>query len=173
MMSKTFGLLFFIRKPKNKTDEAAIFLRITVDQQRTEISTKRYCNDKHWNPTTGRVNGTKEDVRRLNTYLDIIQAKIYDIHQQLILSNDPITSDTIKNRFIGIAEKPKMLLEIFLQHNEQMKELIKVGDYSSGTFKHFKTTYHHLRDFLPWKFRQKDIDVKNLATSLSVTLNIT
>lgn len=163
MMSKTFGLLFYIRKPKNKTDEAAIFLRITVDQQRTEISTKRYCDSNCWNSATGRVSGNKEEARRLNAYLDTVQAKIYDIQQQLVMGNEPITPEAIKNKFIGIAEKPVLLLETFLQHNEQMLKLISVGDYSSGTYKHFKTTYHHLKEFLPWKFRQKDINVKKIG----------
>jgi hypothetical protein len=160
MMSKTFGLLFFIRKPKNKTEEASIFLRITVDQQRTEISTNRYCDATRWDSKHGRLASSKEDARRLNSYLDAIQAKIYDIHQQLVRGNEPITPEAIKNAFVGIAEKPKMLLEVFSEHNRQMQQLITVGDYSSGTFKHFKTTYHHLQDFLPWKFRKADIDVK-------------
>lgn len=117
MLSKTFGLLFYIRKPKNKTEEAAIFLRLTVDQQRTEISTKRYCNSKDWNPTLGRISGNKEEARRLNAYLDTVQAKIYDIHQQLVMGNEPITGEAIKSRLIGVAEKPILLLETFLQHN--------------------------------------------------------
>ncbi|MBA4168293.1 MAG: hypothetical protein H0X41_12265 [Chitinophagaceae bacterium] len=120
-MSKTFGLLFFIRKPKNKTDEASIFLRITVDQQRTEISIKRYCDSTRWDPKFGRLSGTKEDARRLNSYLDAIQAKIYDIHQQLVRGNEPITPETIKNEFVGIAEKPKMLLEVFAEHNRHLQ----------------------------------------------------
>ena len=163
MMSKTFGLLFFIRKPKNKTDEAAIFLRITVDQMRTEISTKRYCDSMRWSSAMGRLKGNLEDARRLNSYLDAIQAKIFDIHQQLVRGNESITPEAIKNAFIGIEEKPKMLLEVFAEHNRQMQQLITVGDYFSGTYKHFKTTYHHLSDFLPWKFRKKDIDVKKVT----------
>jgi hypothetical protein len=42
MISKTFSLLFFIRKAKNRTQGAPIYLRITVNHQRTELSVKGF-----------------------------------------------------------------------------------------------------------------------------------
>jgi hypothetical protein len=62
----------------------------------------------------------------------------------------------------GITERPRMLMEIFQHHNQQMKKLISAEDYAKGTLVHFETTYKHLQDFLEWKFKQKDIDVKRI-----------
>lgn len=138
-------------------------MRITVDQQRTEVSTKRFCDPVRWNSSTGRMNGNKEDAKSLNVYLDTLQAKVYEIYRRLLEAGEPVTTEAIKNRFLGIAERPRMLLDLFLQHNEQMQKLIQVGDYAQGTYKHFKTAYHHLRDFIPWKFRQKDIDIRKVS----------
>jgi len=50
-------------------------MRLTVDGQRIEISTKRECEPEKWNSSAGRKNSTKEDAKVLNAYLDTIQSK--------------------------------------------------------------------------------------------------
>ena len=41
-MNKTFGLLFYLKKSKvDAQGKCPIYLRITIDGKRTEISTKR------------------------------------------------------------------------------------------------------------------------------------
>lgn len=162
MMSKTFNLLFYIRRPKFEHVEATVMMRITVDSIRAELSAQRSCNPLKWNTRTGRVNGSKEDARQLNNYLDTLQTKAYEIHRRMVESGIPITAQGMKERFVGVTVKPNMLLEVFLRHNEQMLKLISVGEYAKGTYKHFKTTYLHLRDFIPWKFKQHDVDVKRV-----------
>ena len=51
MVSKTFGLIFYLKKPRNYVKGAVpIYMRITVDGARTEISSKRVCEDpQKWN----------------------------------------------------------------------------------------------------------------------------
>jgi hypothetical protein len=44
MVEKSFGLLFFLKQPKNQTDDVRfIYLKITVDGKANELSTKRKC----------------------------------------------------------------------------------------------------------------------------------
>lgn len=69
MISKRFSLLFFLKKSRGNSETAIIYLGITVDQQRSELSTKRVCDPKRWNSQTGRMSGTKEDARTVNAYL--------------------------------------------------------------------------------------------------------
>ena len=50
MLSKTFGLLFYLKKQKNYVrGKQPIYMRITVDYQRAEISTKREIEPERWN----------------------------------------------------------------------------------------------------------------------------
>jgi len=54
-------------------------MRITVDAQWAELSTKRQCEDPNkWNSATGRIIGTKENSKNLNAYLNTLQSKSYD-----------------------------------------------------------------------------------------------
>lgn len=163
MISKRFSLLFFLKKSKNGSEgEASIYLRITIDQQRAEISTKRFCDPKRWNSHTGRVNGTKEDARTINAYLDTLQSKVYEAHRNLIECNELVAAETVKNKLTGATERPRLLMELFRHHNIQMKALIESGEYAKGTLDHFETTYDHLSGFIYWKYNQTDVDVKKI-----------
>ncbi|WP_083331973.1 Arm DNA-binding domain-containing protein [Pedobacter antarcticus] len=51
-MNKTLGLLFHPKKSKiNSNGLTPIYLRITIDSIRTDISSKRFINSNRWNIT--------------------------------------------------------------------------------------------------------------------------
>lgn len=163
MVSKTFGLGFYLKKRSNYEKGALpIYMRITVDGERAEVSTKRYCEDPtKWNSSSGRITGTKESVKTINAHLDILQNKVYAIHSQLLQQNESITSEIIKNKLLGISERPRMILEIFQQHNDQMKVLVG-SQFAPLTFRRYQTTLDHTKEFLQWKFQVSDFDINKL-----------
>ncbi len=57
-----------------------------------------------------------------------------------------------------------MLLEIFQNHNDQM-ELIIGKEYALSTVKKYKTAYKHVKNFLAYKFKRKDIPIERLNHS--------
>jgi hypothetical protein len=115
MVSKTFSLFFYLKKRSNYVQGALpIYMRITVDGERIEISTKRYCDDPtKWNSSSGRINGTKENVKTINSHLDILQSKVYHIHSQLLQKDETVTAEIIKNKLLGIVERGRMILKFF------------------------------------------------------------
>ena len=56
----TYGVTFFTRLNSKKTDNALIFVRITVNGKRSEISLKRNVSQKLWNKNKGKVKGDQE-----------------------------------------------------------------------------------------------------------------
>jgi hypothetical protein len=73
-MEKRFGLLFFQRKRRNLTNgEAPVYMKITVDGESVEISTKRKCTPEKWDSRTARMTGKSETARDFNAYLDLFQ----------------------------------------------------------------------------------------------------
>ncbi|HEX7903943.1 MAG TPA: Arm DNA-binding domain-containing protein [Chitinophagaceae bacterium] len=73
MLDKSFGLLFYLKKPKNYLKGAIpIYLRITVDGVPKEISIKRSWDAVRWNSDAGRASGTKEDSK---TSLQLLSKK--------------------------------------------------------------------------------------------------
>ncbi|WP_367268582.1 Arm DNA-binding domain-containing protein [uncultured Pedobacter sp.] len=84
-MKSNFHLLYYLRKQKvYKGGPRAIYMRITVDGRRAEMSIGRECESDKWNNSAGRAIGKKEDVRSLNSYLDSLQSKMRMAHQALL-----------------------------------------------------------------------------------------
>lgn len=85
MLEKSFGLMFFIRKPKNSPEGVyPIYRRITVDGKSSELSTKRKCHTSTWNAKTGRSSGTKEATREFNSFLDTLMQQVYQAKRRLM-----------------------------------------------------------------------------------------
>ncbi len=69
-MNKTFGLLFYVKRSKMISNGTVpVYLRVTVDGERIEISSKRYVNPDKWNANAQKLNGSSEEVRTMNCYL--------------------------------------------------------------------------------------------------------
>ena len=123
-MKTKFSLLFYIRKPKNYVSGSMpVWVRITVNGKRAETSSDREREPTQWNSSAGRQKGTKEDVKSFNAYLDDLQSKVYKAHRQLIEADVLVTAETIRNKFMGKTENPRLLLEIFTEHNKKMAAL--------------------------------------------------
>ena len=162
MLEKSFSLSFNVKKPKSKNKgKFPIYLRITVDGTRTEISTNRQVEPDRWNPQSERVNGSKEDARSINSYLDILQTKVYEARRVLIEKNQQVNAEGLKNILKGKSESSKMIMEIFQQHNDEVKSLIG-KDYSPATLERYKTSYCHTKAFIVWKYGVSDMDIKKL-----------
>ncbi|MEJ7822998.1 MAG: site-specific integrase [Chitinophagaceae bacterium] len=169
MVSKTFSLLFYIKKQKNSLKEQPqqenkkqpIYIRITVNGKRIELSAKREVDPTKWNSHAGRAIGTKEEIKTLNAYLDTFQMKLYEAQRQLLECGKPFTAESLKNKMTGKEERPRMLVEIIQQHNDSIKTLIGL-DYSKATWVKYNTTQKHIEEFLQWKYQTKDINIRDL-----------
>jgi hypothetical protein len=153
--------LFFLRKPKNyKSGPIPIYLTLTVDGLSKELSAKRKRLVADWNAASGRLTGKKESVKELNYYLDSLEQKVYQAKRKLIDSDQEITVDEIKDVLIGANEHKVLILDVFSDHNKQLKALEGI-EYAGNTIIRYETTMNHLRSFIKWKYLSEDLDIKN------------
>jgi hypothetical protein len=179
MISKSFGLLFYLKKPRGYVKgECPVYLRITINGVMKEMSIHRNCDLARWHSKTGRAvvcspSGRRsalpsipldDQFRALNAYLDTLQAKVHKARHQLLMNGKPVTAETVRNFVRGRetnAERPQLLLEIFQYHNDQVKALVG-KEFSKGTLTKFNTVLKHTRAFLQWKYKADDIDIRKL-----------
>ncbi len=84
-MNKTFGLLFYVKKTKMIANGTVpVYLRITIDGERADISSKRYINPDKWNANGQKLGGSGEEVRALNIYLKTLEHQVYEAHRNMI-----------------------------------------------------------------------------------------
>lgn len=161
-MEKTFNLLFYLKKPKNYVDgPIPIYLRITVDGSRKEVSCNRECLPDRWNATAGRAFGVKEDVRSINADLDILQNKIYEYRRRLLERNEDISADILQRSLKDDGRDQKTILSVFQHHNDQVKALVG-KDYAPGTLDRYETSYDHTKRFIKWQYKMKDVSIQKL-----------
>jgi len=164
-MKTNFSLLFYLKKQKNYiSGNAPIYMRITVKGKRAEITTGRECEPLKWNAKAGKAAGTKEEVKSLNTYLDQLQTSVYQAHQVLNQAGEIITSDAIKNVFLGKAVVSHTLLEAIKDHNQKMKSLVG-KDYVQGTLNRYLVLARHITAFILLKYNVPDIDIRQVDQS--------
>ncbi|WP_457270320.1 site-specific integrase [Pedobacter sp. UYEF25] len=163
-MKTNFSVLFFLKKPKNYSKGAAyfIFLRITVDGIRAEMSTSRNCEPERWNARAGKVIGTKEDVKILNAHLDNIKAEVYAAHTSLSADGKEITADSVKCYYLGKEEKTHTILEAIKNHNVKMRALVEQEEYAPGTLRRFEVLERHVTNYIAYKYNRTDLNVKRI-----------
>lgn len=164
-MKTNFSLLFYLKK-RNKDDNGAlpIYLRITVDGKRVEITTNRTCEPSRWNSKAGRMSGSKEDAKNLNAYLDRLQANVYNAHQWIVERQFDVTAERLRDRFLGKREKSYTLMEAIQQHNAEMETLVG-KQYAKGTLSRFRVLERHVAAFMIAKYRVADKDITQIDQS--------
>ena len=161
-MKSNFHLLFYIRKQKNyKGGAMPIYMRITVNGKRADMSAGRECEPVKWNSHAGRAIGTKEEIKSLNNYLDSLQSKVRDAHQALIDANQTITTESLLNQFTGKTQKSRYLMQLFTEHNVKVKALIGNG-FEANTLKGYNTSEKHLTGYLQNEYGKTDIEISQL-----------
>jgi len=162
MLERSFGLFYYLKQAKNQKEQRwYVYLRITVDGERREVSIKRQWIPSQWNSRTGRAAEVKEEAIELNRYLDTISNKVHQIQRTLIDDDKRVTAEIIKDILTGKGEKKHFILEAFQEHNKQMKALIG-KDFAPATLTRYKTACAHLSNYIKWKYEKNDLEIKDL-----------
>tara|TARA_B100000949_G_C14256641_1_gene440792 strand:+ start:274 stop:1515 length:1242 start_codon:yes stop_codon:yes gene_type:complete len=153
----TFAVVFFTRKSRSVPNQLSIYVRITVDGKRSEISLKRNVASKNWDNARNRVKGSSQPIRELNSYMDSVYGALLVCHKELLQENRVITAEAIKSHYLGEDDKNKTLRDLVSYHNERMSVVLKYG-----TMKNYYTTARYLDRFLSKERKVGDVYLKQL-----------
>ncbi len=161
-MNDSFSILFYIRKKMtDKNGMCSIYLRITVNGKRSEISVHRKVKVDDWNGDSGRAKNFKASNRELNKYLEDVRSRLYQIQGKYIADGKHYTSQMIKNAFQGKISRHKTLLIIYDNHNKEISELVG-REFSSGAYQRHLRTARHLKIFISKEYGYDDMNVKEI-----------
>jgi site-specific recombinase XerD len=161
-MGNMISILFYVRKSRpNPLGQIPIYLRVTIAGERIDAASGRFVEVERWSQSAGRATSNSKESKELNEYLDVLRAKAFDIQKKLITLGVEVTIENFTNLWHGKKEKARMLLEIFEQHNQQVKELIG-QQYSRATYKRYETSLDHTRNFIKEYFNQTDLAITKI-----------
>lgn len=161
-MKTKVSILFYAKKAKAAANGLVpIYTRITVNGKRIELSTNRFIEISKWSTEAGRMRGSSEETRSINNHLDLMKVQIRDAEMELIHKKITVTAETIKSKLLGVDKRVRMLVPIFQDHNNKIKELIG-KEYAQGTLERYNTSLKHTIEFMKWKYNVTDIDIKKI-----------
>ena len=161
-MNENISILFYLKRAKvNAQGLVPIFQRITINGKRIDNSTGKFIDPAKWHTEMSKMRGTSEEARSINGHLEYLKSKIYDAEKNLIKTDIPINSETLKNKLLGIVERQRTLIPIFKDHNNKIKELVG-KEYAPGTLERYNTSLKHTIDFLEWKYKVSDIEIDKI-----------
>uniref|UniRef100_UPI004048C03D site-specific integrase n=1 Tax=Flavobacterium sp. TaxID=239 RepID=UPI004048C03D len=108
-----------------------------------------------------KIKGNSEEARSINSHLDMLKIQIIDTQMELVHKKIQITAESFKSLLLGFDERARMLVPIFQDHNNKIKELVG-KEYAPGTLERYTTSLKHTIEFMQWKYNVSDIDIMKI-----------
>ncbi len=160
----SFSIDFIIRRCKDDRVQALIYARITVDEERKEISLKERINAADWDGKKEVVRGRTEPVKSLNQHIEEVRFKLKEKYRALCDKEALVTAESVKQAYLGLHTQLKghKLIELLDYYHKIWKPKLKpVG------FKNVDTTIEYVKRFLASEFPDKDVYLSQLSMELA------
>lgn len=163
MVRTNYRTSFFLRKNVvNKDGESGIFLRLTVNKEVVQITTKATCAAKDWDVASGTMRGKTKKAQQLNGYLSEIRASILFHIQEMERRDEVVTLEKVKNAFLGITARAETLMEVFKKWLENAEKLVGVSK-NAETYRKYERGYRRLQEFMKETYNITDIAFRELS----------
>ncbi|ESU19068.1 MULTISPECIES: site-specific integrase [Flavobacterium] len=158
-MKTKITLHFYAKSTKvNANGKLPIYVRLTVNGQRLEFSSKKFIEKTKWSSELAKMKGNTEEARSINSYLDMMRSKVLSAEMELLHKEEELSIENFQSILLENNKNHRMLIPVFQDHNNKMKELLG-KKYAPGTLQRFEVTLNHIQNFLQWKYNVTDIRI--------------
>lgn len=161
--SSTFSILFWVYGKRAVNNKANIYIRVTLNGKRVNISLKKKINISTWDEKLQRASGSDKDSRILNLYLNEVQSKVYRIYEDFRREEVPFTSQMVKAKFLGEDKTCFSFQNLVDYYNEKMQHKLH-----KNTMGQYKTSQRYMLEFILKEYKLTDIPLSNLEYSFII-----
>ncbi|WP_223032670.1 site-specific integrase [Hanstruepera marina] len=160
------NILFMLYKAKtNSKGICPIRCRITFRKQRKEFSTGIFINPSNWNSKQQLVEPPEPDAELTNTQLSLIRTKLNQAFLFLQVNEVEFDVNDIYSQYIGKPlKKDYGVVEVYNLYLLRITKLIGI-DIKQVTYDKYVESGRHLKSFIKYKFKSKDIKLKALKSN--------
>jgi site-specific recombinase XerD len=151
------SILMYLKSRKNAKGESQIYMRVTVDGKRRELSLNRSIDPSRWDQNKQRGKGNSEAILTLNKKLVSIENNINLSSQELVNGHVKVNIESLMNKYTGVNEKTHTLVEVFEYENKRIKKLVE-----PGTYKKYVAVLNNVKKYLMHQYKVTDINIKNI-----------
>ncbi|WP_055435774.1 site-specific integrase [Lacinutrix algicola] len=153
----TFSTFFWLQTTRAINNEALLYIRITVDGKRVNLSLKKRVPVSLWDAKKKKAKGGSAQSKQINLYIEEVSTKLFQIYQDLKFKEELITAKLIKSLYTGDNQESKSLKNIFSYHSQKIANTL-----ASGSIRNFGITENYVFKFLEKKKSTTDIYLNQL-----------
>ncbi len=160
-MKNTFNILFFIKKNEAKQNGyCTIMVRITIDGEYLQFSTKQEILPYLWNQKSGSASGRTIAARQVNDHLTTIRLDLHNHYRKLSDKYGKVFPLMVKNAYLT----PGDYYMLGYQFEEQLKHLkSRIGkNLTKETYYRYELTWRRLQNFIKEKYNSSDIPLDKI-----------
>lgn len=160
-MKNTFNILFFIKKNEAKQNGyCTIMVRITIDGEYLQFSTKQEILPHLWNQKNGSASGRTIAARQVNDHLTTIRLDLHNHYRKLSDKYGKVFPLMVKNAYLT----PGDYYMLGYQFEEQLKHLkSRIGkNLTKETYYRYELTWRRLQNFIKEKYNSSDIPLDKI-----------
>jgi len=161
--SSTFSVLFWVYGKRAVNNKANIYVRLTKNGKRVNISLKKKIEIATWDEKTQRASGKDKNSRILNLYLNEVQSKIYRIYEDFKKEEKSFTSQMVIARFLGEDKKRFSFQNLIDYYNEKMQHKLH-----KNTMGQYKTSQRYMLEYILKEYEETDIFLSKLDYSFVI-----
>lgn len=165
MKSTILSLNFRLNKKRMQNGRIAIYLRLTIDGNRAEISTRQYIKPDCWNQARQIAIGRNIESNGINKRLSVIKADILKLYDRFNILSLRVTAESLKNEYLGVRKNEKTLNELLSFYHDRFMEKVATGQKADSTLKSIYTTKEKLKAFVKHTFKASDIGLADIEVS--------
>lgn len=139
--------------------------RITINGTASSFSCKLSVNPAQWDAKNGQAFGNNAASKRVNGELKKIHKGVCKHYEQIFDGIGPLTAERVKISYLGLDRHCRTLLQVFKNHNEEYELLTKSGVRGLSTYQRYCKVYDHLKEFLYYRYKLKDIALVDIRSS--------
>src|SRR5690554_145240 len=150
-------ILFFIKRTKLlKNGEAPIFVRITINKERTEFAAKKSVKPNHCSDIQQKAKKNAPNAESINTALEHYKKRVASILNFLSYEEVEVTPRLVHDKLLGKKVERRTILKVFEEHNENCRKLEGI-DFAKGTVQRYEASYKHTKEFIRWRYKREDL----------------
>jgi site-specific recombinase XerD len=153
---------FLCRKTyKNDEGKYPIVMRIIYRDERRDIFTGLYCAKEEWDSKHNRLFRLNRYSNTVNSNLDLIQRKAFEVFEILKYSGLVFTIDELVDKIKGKDEKPALLNEYLEQEKARIEKRLGV-DITPATCDKYRRSAAHVQSFLQLEYKVKNYPIQRI-----------
>ena len=161
-------IYFFLKRSRSVSGKSPVYCRAQLDGIRRDFSLKRSFEEHKWDSKKNFPKDSTSEGKIMFDYLKGVEQSLFEAELICIKKRMDYSIIDVLAIHSGSEDDFKGVVEMYKIHQVQFEELVKVNQRSAGSLSKYKNCLNHLVKFLKTKYKQADMDVRNLDLNFIV-----